>query len=120
MRQDKTLHTRTDRDAAANEVGMARRKYRFLVFFVLVCLGLPTGCATMTSLTVEPQVYGGIRGDAHAVIHLGQGGMLQTCPPSPPMVLVVIAMLDFPFSLVADTMFLPYTVGAELEPDTAD
>jgi uncharacterized protein YceK len=61
------------------------------------------GCGTIINLSDEPKIYGGLRYD---VTQVGMG--LRRCEPGCWMI------PDVPFSLVLDTVVLPFTVVHQL------
>ncbi len=82
---------------------------RAVLFTILFVAGLP-GCSSVgTTFAGDPgprrhTVYTGVRLDAYLLsdckYQLGEKCSL----------LVPYALFDFPFSVVADTLFLPYTI----------
>lgn len=77
----------------------------------LLCL--PAGCGTIFDAgTQGPRIYGGIRTDVETIRGGAPGTHLEATP-----LLRVASAVDLPFSLAADTLFLPYTLIAELLTD---
>jgi uncharacterized protein YceK len=73
------------------------RLFAYITF--AACVALCSGCSTV-GMHIFPQstnpVYGGIRNDCHCIAH-----------PEGSVVLPVVCTVDLPFSLVADTLWLP-------------
>jgi len=95
--------------------------YRILVFFISItfqCM-LIGGCSTIaTQLSPTQQVakevfgdeeipliYGGVRMDAKMVKDISKGGSGQAGGIG-----AMYVLIDFPLSLVADTLLLPYSI----------
>ena len=84
-------------------------KYRFLAraSAILLILGIAPACFTMITVGDEIEtnkIYSGTR--ANVVII----GSSYDHPHGPGPMFRYLGILDFPFSLVADTLVLPYTI----------
>lgn len=87
-----------------------QRDIRAAVILLIVVL-LPVGCGTVNDASSDggPRIYGGTR------LHLVK---LTEDSPNDPRVervfpeplIVALHVIDFPFSLVADTLILPYSI----------
>ena len=86
------------------------------LFALLLCVGLPR-CMTIVTISDHSDndlIYSGTRTNLdfmHGSDH----------PHGPGNIIIVIGILDFPFSLVLDTLILPYTIPVSLsssEPQT--
>lgn len=76
---------------------------------IALTLGALTGCGTLAATKVEygPRIYGGVRYDVDDLAI--EGFPLGT----------LCGLLDFPFSFVADTVMLPYTIVVALSDEPA-
>jgi uncharacterized protein YceK len=72
------------------------------------------GCATAWNLKEEGQVYGGMRREIVAVPYLIGGSSGTKSDNGFSQVLAMCALLDLPFTAVADTLTLPYTIPTSL------
>ena len=87
------------------------------LFCLAASLALLTGCSTFAETFSETPhcpgslVYCGTRVDAYliSVATDEDAGILRAFWP--------IALIDLPFSVVADTLILPYTLYQDSEPD---
>ena len=86
---------------------------------ILLAASCIAGCGTIKTLVAHPRetdyrhsVFGGVREDTACIRHARRG---------PAGALILIPVVDLPFSLVADTIVLPYTgVRAILKDNNED
>ena len=84
---------------------------RLLVGLVCVSAALASGCGTLLNTAHYPyasggeEIYGGVQLDYRVVAQEHQKRSATT---------VALALLDMPFSLVGDTLTLPYTVALSM------
>jgi uncharacterized protein YceK len=82
--------------------------------FILLCaaFGL-TGCTAITSRSLvagwssppPPLYFGGVRGDCAEISHIFESGSSDN-----PWIWMPYSIIDFPFSLGADILFVPYDI----------
>lgn len=81
---------------------------------------LLSGCGTMANLEDQRRIYGGLRENTSIGIefwsrHLTRPKVPTMCLPWVPFAGAVYAVIDFPFTLIGDTLTLPWTIAAELK-----
>ncbi len=97
---------------------MSRRALTCLAAVATALLG---GCGTSLNLDGDSRIYGGVVGD----FQLARERLAQATNPSWPgtpgsspawnLTLSALALADVPFSLLGDTLTLPFTVPTALE-----
>jgi uncharacterized protein YceK len=76
----------------------------------LLCLTLGSGCSTIVSHSLSkgaPPVYAGTWMDSHFI----KDASSEVSSDVPAAIVFTYGLIDFPFSLVADTLCLPYDLA---------
>ena len=63
-----------------------------------------SGCASLINTACDAEIYGGVKGD---ISFISQPNADKSADGKKDKTLVVLGIIDFPFSLVADTILLP-------------
>ena len=86
------------------------RAQQALRWLVILCLTLGSGCSTVVSHSLSkgaPPAYAGTWMDSH-LIKDAAGGVSSDMPA---VIVFTYGVIDFPFSLLADTLCLPYDLA---------
>lgn len=72
------------------------------------------GCGTIGDLAANQRIYGGVWTDCNLI---DEPYLPATHPPEYSFPLVILGLLDLPFSAILDTLVLPITIPIQLSAD---
>jgi len=80
---------------------IGKNYFKFIFLWFLFSL---TGCASLINTSCDADIYGGVKGD---IGFISQPDADKSADGKKDKALAVLGIIDFPFSLIADTILLP-------------